>query len=420
MRAWRILGLSLALTAIGVPQDLPPEVIRLARIKDRVRADLEHLPTYTCLETIQRFQREGSAHLGPLDTVQLEVFFSGGHEWFGAPGGRTMSHDDPSGFVASGMIGTGNFGIALHNILNNARFTYAGKEERNGKPAEKYSFHFDPDPGAFRIAVPGADAPVGEQGFLWADAKTLDLIRLEYNADEIPAELPIISQTSSVDYGNVSIGGRDILLPQRSDEDLLHPGNIESFSHTEFSQCRAYETETTIHFGDGPDSPPQTTAPKLPPAPPARIPAMLKVTVELTTPMTNQDVVGKLIEGRASTSVSSKGKVIFPAGAIVHGRIRRLERFDENTWIIGLEFTEVESPGGTQLFYADLLGMDTSKLLKLRHTETTKAGKVEIKLAEVPGVTAFFVTGQTFILPPGFHTIWRTRGPIRGLTPRAQ
>lgn len=419
MRPWKITALLLALAALALPQDLPREVVLLSRIKEHARAALDHLPSYTCLETIQRFQRHNGSHLDPLDTVQLEVFYSGGHEWYGAPGGRAMADSDPVHFIASGMIGTGDFGISLNNILASARFTYTGKEEQNGRASEKYAFHFTADPGAFRISVPGGEGPVGEQGFLWGDPNTLDLIRLEYNAAEIPAYLPVVSQSALIDYGRVRIGERDILLPQRADEDLVLSSNIESFSHVEFSACRSFETETTIHFGDDPA--PQPAAPIAPPkAPNAPIPAQLKVTVELTTPVSDKDVVGKPVEGRVSTNVSKGGKLVLPAGAVVHGRIRRLEHFDENTWVIGLEFTEVETPAGKQLFYADLLDIDTSKLLKLRHGETTRAGTVEIKLHDVPGVAAFFATGHTFTLPAGFHTMWRTRGPIHGITPPAQ
>jgi hypothetical protein len=415
MRIWKITALMLALAAVAAPDDLPREVVLLSRIKAHARADLEHLPSYTCLETIQRFQRSNAAHLRPLDTVQLEVFYSDGHEWYGAPGGRTLAERDPANLVASGMIGNGNFGISLNNILAGARFTYAGKEERNGRMAEKYGFHFTADPRAFRISVPGGEAPVGEAGFLWTDAETLELIRLEYNAAEIPPYLPVLSQTSAIDYGRVRIGGRDILLPQRAEEDLLYSKDTESFSHIEYSQCRAFETETTIHFGDAP-TPQADAAPAPPPAPAAPIPALLKVTLELAAPISEKDIVGTLIEARVSANVSKNGKLVLPAGAVVHGRIRRLEHFDENTWIIGLEFTEVETPSGKQLFYADLLNIDTSKLLKLQHGETTRAGRVDIKLHDVPGVAAFFATGQTFSVPAGFHTVWRTRGPIHGIT----
>jgi len=418
MRIWKITGLLLALAATATPQDLPPAVLLLAHIKDHARTDLDHLPSYTCLETIQRFQRQHAAHLSPLDTVELEVFYSNGREWYGAPGGR-MADSDPTHFVASGMIGTGDFGISLNNILASAHFTYAGKEERYGRVLEKYGFHFTVDPGAFRISVPGGDGPVGEDGFLWADPKTLDLVRLEYNATDIPPSLPVLAQNSAIDYGRVRIGDRDILLPQRADQGLLYTKDIESFSHIEYSQCRAFEAETTIHFGDAPTPPDVNPAPR-PQAPLAPIPALLKVTVELTTPISNESIVGTLIDGRISTNVSHKGKLVLPAGAVVHGRIRRLEHFDENTWIIGLEFTEVQTPAGRQLFYADLLSIDSSKLLQLAHGETTRAGIVTIKLHDVPGVAAFFATGQTFALPPGFHTVWRTRGPIHGVTPLPQ
>jgi len=325
-----------------------------------------------------------------------------------------MADSDPAHFVASGMIGTGDFGIALNNILASARFTYAGKEQLNGREAEKYGFHFDMDPSAFRISVPGGQGPVGEQGFLWADPKTLDLIRLEDHATEIPPSLPILSQSTTLDYGRVRIGERDILLPQRADENLLFSPNVESFSHVEYSGCRSFETETTIHFGDAPT--PHSEAPATPPkTPTVPIPALLKVTVELNKPISNEDIVGTLIEGRVSSKISKNGKLVLAAGAMVHGRIRRLEHFDENTWIIGLEFTEVETPSGRQLFYADLLDIDASKLLRLEHGETTRAGKIDIKLHDVPGVAAFFATGHTFTVPAGFHTMWRTRGPIHGI-----
>jgi hypothetical protein len=419
MRTWKIAGILLALGAASPSQDLPPQVVLLSRVKDHARAGLNRLPSYTCLETIQRFQRDHTTTLKPLDTVQLEVFYSDGREWYGAPGGRAMAERDPARLVASGMIGNGNFGIALNNILAAARFTYAGKEQRNGRAAEKYAFHFTADPRAFRISVPGGEASVGEEGFFWADPKSLDLLRLEYNAADIPAILPIVSQSSAIDYGRVRIGDRDILLPQRAEEDLVYSKYVESFSHIEYSQCHAFETETSISFGDAPA--PQPDAPAAAPrTPPAPLPALLKVTVELTTPISSGDIVGTLIEGRIASNVSRQGKLLLPADAVVHGRIRRLEHFDENTWIIGLEFTDVETPAGRQTFYADLLEMSTSKVLKMAHGEITRAGVVQIKLHDVPGVAAFFATGHTFTVPAGFRTVWRTRGPIHGITPLPQ
>ena len=55
MPTWKIMGLLLALAAFAAPDDLPREVVLLSRIKEHARADLDHLPSYTCLESFSAF-----------------------------------------------------------------------------------------------------------------------------------------------------------------------------------------------------------------------------------------------------------------------------------------------------------------------------------------------------------------------------
>jgi hypothetical protein len=56
-----------------------------------------------------------------------------------------------------------------------------------------------------------------------------------------------------------------------------------------------------------------------PPAPPTvvapvgasdAVPAFLPITVQLTTPITDKDTVGRLIEGRVAGEVRHKGKIV--------------------------------------------------------------------------------------------------------------
>ena len=56
---------------------LPPGVLLLSRIQRHVQQDLEHLPAYTCLETVQRSTTEGRNRKGlePLDTIRLEILY---------------------------------------------------------------------------------------------------------------------------------------------------------------------------------------------------------------------------------------------------------------------------------------------------------------------------------------------------------
>jgi hypothetical protein len=124
-----------------------------------------------------------------------------------------------------------------------------------------------------------------------------------------------------------------------------------------------------------------------------------------------------LIEGKTLGNVLSRGKIAIPDGAIVHGRIRRLEHYqrNDNEFIVGLEFTELEGRGGPLPFYADLLSIERVQQIRILLKEEIPAGEAKITLPELPGVASFFVAGKTFRLPQSFQTVWRTRGPIRGI-----
>jgi hypothetical protein len=434
MRCWKIAGASLLLLCVAAPQDLAPDVLLLARIKSHMREELSHIPNYTCLETISRFRKDPSSdppankQLTALDTVRLEIVYSDHREWYGSPGGRNLSADNPVGFVGGGMIGNGAFALTLNNILEGASFTYRGPENLAGRPAVRYDFRLLRMFKTLRITILGGDAMVGEEGSLWADPQSLDLIRLDSRVDEIPPYLPLIEASTNVNYARMRIGDYNALLAQQADSRMLNIAGVESYNRLEFTHCRAYSTQSDIRFDPEPEEPPQASPSGLPPSPsppdaagPA-IPALLRITVQLTSPISDQDAVGTLIEGRVSEDVLHKGRILIPTGSAVRGRIRRLERYQGGaTYIVGLEFTEVETRDGFLPFYADLLRIDKnpriqpalSERVLVADTAGVHAREETITLPELPGVASFFVTGATFTLPRDFRMVWRTRGPIR-------
>ena len=136
--------------------------------------------------------------------------------------------------------------------------------------------------------------------------------------------------------------------------------------------------------------------------------------------------MGHLIEATVAGDVIRKGKVVIPSGSVVRGRIRRLERspvLKSEDFALGLEFTEVEVNGEPQRFYADFLRTDKNRLIRATLSETvlvrTMSGVLAksqpVTLSELPGVATFFIRGETFKLPGGFRTYWRTRGYMHGL-----
>src|SRR5579863_5982640 len=123
LRAALVVALLTVASSESGGQDLefPPGVLLLSRIKRHVAHELEHLPEYTCLETVDRSLSRGDSKgkpgkLQPLDTLRLEILYSGRKELYASPGAHVFRDESPAGFVAGGMIGDGVFATQLQSI----------------------------------------------------------------------------------------------------------------------------------------------------------------------------------------------------------------------------------------------------------------------------------------------------------------
>ena len=411
-------------------QDLSADQQLLVNIKAHIREELYRLPDYTCLESVARFHNQPArqhSKLEGMDTVRLEVVYSNHREWYGSPGDKNFSADNPFGFIGSGMIGTGAFAMIAHNIFEIAQITYQGREDLSGRSAVKYGFHL-PRP-ALQIDLPGGSGTTGQEGFFWADPQSLDVIRVDARATEIPRYVPLIESRMLVNYGRAQLGGSSALLPQQADLHMLETTGTESYDRIDFTHCRAFSAQSAIHFEAVPhdDKPLPSPSPKTISAQGGvleAVPPFLLVTVRLKTPITDKDAVGTLIEATISGDVRRKGKTVIPNGSLIRGRIRRLERYPNgrnDEFIVALEFTEVEMNGGPLRFYADLLKMDKRREVRPNLYEQVLVKSVAgvegrtqtVTLPELPGVASFFVHGRTFTLNSGLEMVWRTTGLIR-------
>jgi len=356
----RVLIAILILSCIRAGQpDVRPEV-GLSAVKRKVVESLDHLPDYTCLETIARWQQDGSS-FKPIDALRLEVTQIGEKEFFSPPGGGGF-RDTVTQFVHNGMISTGQFTLMERGVFLNAatEIKYVGEETRKGRRVLKYDFW-----------IP---ALVAARGSFLADAATQDLVRLEKHADEIPPGLSISQAMSTIDYGRVTIGGVDVWLPQTA-EVLMKPQSPGILvNHMEFSQCRKYSAESSIRFGDAPESQPLTLPPNVP------IVLELEQAIDAET-----NAEGDAISARVAADVSVRNQMVIPKGALVRGRIRNLENST-----ITLEFVEVVVGNRRAEFTARLEKADGA--VKVAHSPA------------LPGV-GLLLTGK---VPAGQRTTWRT------------
>jgi hypothetical protein len=425
-RCLKVVAVTLLAASAAAPQDLAPEVLLLSRIKRHLRDELAHTPNFTCLETISRFRDSSpsgvQSHKGlaKMDTVQLEIVYADRREWYGSPGAHSLNVENPVAFIGSGMIGNGAFAIGLNNMVEGGIFTYRGEEPVSGRKAVRYDFRIPSLTKPLEITMYGGRGTVGEEGSVWVDPESLDPIRVESHAIEIPPYLPLLEATLNVDYARTRIADADALLAQEADSRMVDDRGIESYNRIEFTHCHSYSTSSAITFDSKPE--PSTEAASTAPTAPAlgsAVPAFLEITIVLTAPVSDKNSVGAMIEGKIAADVVHKGKVVVPGGSVVHGRIRTLDRYpDSGVFAVGLEFTDVEVRGESLPFYADLLRLDkdpriqpelSRRVLVPGRSGVRLAGET-ITLPELPGVASFFVKGADFTLPAGFRVVWRTRG----------
>jgi hypothetical protein len=259
------MGVALAvLLTAGLPgQDLPPGVLLLARVKQHGRATFEHIPDYTCLETVDRFEKpRNGASFRPIDTLLLEVASVGGKELFSRKGEARFHDGEVTDFAGEGLIGSGAFSTAPLNLFvrDVARITPLPQEGIVTRTT--FGFHFEESAmtAGFTVQSGRSKGPAGLRGTFWVDPQTLDLVRIEEQAVDLPPMLFMRDLTTSIDYARTHIGSSDPLLPQSAETVVTDFYGVERKNTIEFTGCREYRSESSIHFGVPVPEPP-------PPAP---------------------------------------------------------------------------------------------------------------------------------------------------------
>jgi len=254
----KLLSIGVALAVLGSPalhsQDdgLPPWVLTLSKIKRQAKAELQRTPNYSCLETIDRSQKlPGAQPFKPLDTLRIEVAFIDGKELFAPQGAGQFQDVDLSAFMSGGSLGTGAFTSVARNLfVNSGGLTTGSGEEKLGDRATIwYGYKMPELSNAYRLQGPGGEAYVGEEGRFWVDANSLELLRIEDRAVDIPEYLRIRDVTTAIVYGKVQIGPSPVLLPRMAETLVTDADGHQDRNVTEFTNCREYRSESLIRFG---------------------------------------------------------------------------------------------------------------------------------------------------------------------------
>jgi hypothetical protein len=408
-----VCWVALAFAAAAGAQQLPPETVKLARIRQKAAEQLSSLPDYTCLETVERTWRgAGLRTFMPIDVVRFEVAHVGGRELYAWPGARQLSEAPLASLIGFGATASGDFALRARNIfLSRAPlFRYVGEENLGAWRTLRYDYRVPLLSSNSTVSNFSRSAYVAYHGSFWADAETLELIRITSSADDIPPDLEIASTFTQVDYGKLQIANSDVLLPQRAEIRMVSRFD-ENRNVTAFSQCRKYVASSAVSFEPRPEG---VAAGKSRAVTETELPAGLFLEIALQTPIDSKtSAVGDLIEAKLQTNIIYEGKVLAPAGAVVRGRVRRLEKLRgwNDVFLVGLAFNELEFPGHRARFLARLRDTEQRPGLTWQlPAGRPYGGSYQTGLRELPNVSTFFVRRSRVQLPQGFRMAWRTTG----------
>jgi hypothetical protein len=408
-RLWLLWLIAIpGLTAQSLQQE---DILRLARIKTAIKKHLQGMPNYTCLQTVERYQRFPNAKTEALiDVLRLEVAYVTGREMYAWPGSTQFEDTELREIVTTGAFSTGAFALHARAIFlgDGTTFRFGGEEDFEGKPALRFDYDTAQFRSGYQIRNPrrGIGAVVAYHGSIWAHRETFELFRISVEADEIPDEIEIVKATDRLDYQLMKIGSGEALLPRQSEVQILDNRGKLAINRTRLSRCKQYSGESTLSFEDvgeaGEASSKQTRILQFDPF------TELELALDFEL---NHDsfAVGDAIQAVLRNEIRDGKNVIAQKGSIAKGRILRLEHQigDYSTYNITLQFDE-------------LLGPDWRAPLKLRLTRTEPETGTPPDL-RIPGRTirmvtlpdtqpnGFLVFSKKLKLSRGFTTIWQTQ-----------
>jgi len=382
----------------------------LEKVRTHMASNLSRLPDYTCLQTIERMERRIPARRFELmDTVRLEVALINGKELFSWPGATTFDDKDVLQIVPGGLIGTGNFALHAKIVFqsNAPHFTYAGEQMVDGRRTLRWTYTVEQRDNSFAVRVLDRQAVLASHGSFWADAKTLDVIRLEVEGDEIPPELELLRVSDSVDYMRVKIGTDSFLLPHGAESRVLDSHNKESVNRVQFTSCRQYLGETKLSFSDRMESP---AASARQPLPTVSIPAGLALYLILETPVDSAvSAAGDSIMFKLNRELKHGGQILFEKGSLVRGRLTLLRRTHLRSagYSVGIRLSEIQSPSAQAALHATIDEIPVLNDWSYRGPVQRRTMFSTEALPKSVG-SAFFQAGRSVMLPRGTLMVWRT------------
>ena len=383
--------------------DDPESVLR--RTRERLLADLDRFPRYTCVQTITRQyylphsqgascatlmdehkNPPGKLRLRGWDRLRLEVAIVGRenvYSWVGAPRFESGMLEQLAG---RGPFNTGDFGPYLHSIFGRAEVNFEGEESSGQKRLLAYSYAVPLALSTYQVRTGDGWTPTAYSGTFRLDPQTSDIVRMTVRTAELPEANPDCQAISEIEYGRTQIHDRMVLIPRQTSLFTMGRDGSDTQSLTTYAGCREYASRTRMLIDPSSvsstadavgkagspagvaaaglpargatlndaqllprssSSPPSSPSSSL--AAPASLPAGLHLNVRIVTPIDSDTAAaGDPVEAVLRSPVRDKHhQELAPAGTRLHGRLLDLEqRTGWNDYFrVSIEFESIEIKG---------------------------------------------------------------------------
>jgi len=220
------------------------------RVKARMAEHFAQLPNYTCHETVERMLRVGG-NFRHLDTVDLEVAFFGKQELFARTGEDRFGEEPIEKLVPAGTIGNSAMGSHIDLIFSQdvAEFKYAGECKKDDRKTIRFDLNVPIERSGFRIRHNGVVGMAGYQGSVWVDAETLDLVRVDFKINRIPAFLGVRLIEESLHYKKLTIGNSEFHLPDHSELAAIDDNGHGTLNVIKLARCHEFSAESVVKYG---------------------------------------------------------------------------------------------------------------------------------------------------------------------------
>jgi hypothetical protein len=344
--------------AAGVSAQRDPKDI-LVQMSRRAVDSIDHVPRYVVTETIERkyFVPHdagrlhscdalaaalksangvfplGRSRLATSDTVRADVAVDGATEtysWVGAdhytgPVEAIQFADDRDStqFLLDGAVTIVGLSSLVRKILggeDGILFSYDGDQAQEGRTLSEFGFSVLPANSHLTFRIAGREIATPYDGTILVDPATGDLVRMIIRLAEVAPSDGLCELTQTVDYEKVPLEGHDFLLPKQILTQLTRRDEAQFENRATYSNRRQFSSRKATAASLASDSP-VMSAERAPP-PGTRFVIALDQPIDTATAAFGDRIRATVTSDNADKS----GRVAFPPGAVVKGRIIKVLR----------------------------------------------------------------------------------------------